>query len=96
MPGIQPVHRTVFRTRTGGNGPGSGRNWGFTVDIEHIPDAARGIRTTLLQREALQADRSRPAAAFPVRFAARFADEYRGEVSRPCRSHHHAAPGELA
>ena len=42
--------------------------------------SARRSRRALLQRQALQADRSGPEAALPVRFAARFADEHRDRV----------------
>ena len=88
VPGIQPVHRTVLRTRAGGNGAGSGVEAGDARQDRAPSDAARRIRRALLQRQTFQADRPRSAAALSLRFAARFAHEHRNPVSG---SHRHFA-----
>ncbi len=61
---------------------GGGRNGTAGRDRAHA-DASGGGPGALLQRQAFEAGGSRTAAAFPVRFAAGFADEYRDEVSGP-------------
>ena len=61
---------------------------GMRVDDRASSGAARRIRRALLQRQTLQADRPRLAAALSFRLAARFADEHRDPVSG---SHRHLA-----
>ena len=73
-----------------------GKNLGLKVEIDHLPDPRVEAEAALLQREALQADRPRTAAAPALRFAARFADEHRHQVSRPHRSVTLPAAGQLA
>ena len=41
----------------------AGKKMGLKVEIDHLPDSARGSRRALLQRQALPADRSGVAAA---------------------------------
>ena len=69
---------------------------GMHVEIQHIAAPRVEAEAALLQRQAFQADRSRPAAALSFRFAAGFADEYRDEVSGPHRHFAVSAAGALA
>src|ERR1700689_4256414 len=83
MPGVQPVHRTVFGARTGP--PGADRRGKTRPDRADraYGGPPRGSAGALLQRAPLQAPGSWPAAAFAFRRAARFADEYRDKISAP-------------
>ena len=58
----------------------AGQKMGMPVEIDHLADPRVEAEAALLQRQAFQADRSRPEAASPFGFAARFADEHRDEV----------------
>ena len=96
VPGLQPVHRAIFRARAGGDGPGSGLEAGNARQYRAPPGAARRIRRALLQRQTLQADRPRLAAALSLRLAARFADEHRDPVPGSHRHFAVSAPGPVA
>ncbi len=72
------------------------RKMRLNVEIENLAGPARGSRRALLQCEAFETDRSGIEAALVVGFAARFAHEYCGEVSRSCRYVVDHAEGELA
>jgi UDP-sulfoquinovose synthase len=80
MPRVQSVHGAVQGDGTGAHGASGGQEDGTHGGHRSPARAARGSRGTLLQRQAFQADRPGIAAAPFVRVAARFADEYRGEV----------------
>ena len=73
VPGLQPVHRTVFRARAGGNGAGRGPEAGHARRDRSPAGAARRIRRALLQRQAFQADRSRACSRIfcPIRCSIR-------------------------
>ena len=73
VPGVQPVHRTVFRAGAGGDGAGSGLEAGHARQYRAPSGAARRIRRALLQRQTLQADRPRACSRIicPIRCSIR-------------------------
>ncbi len=48
MPGVQPVHRTVFRSATRGDGPGRGAEVGDTRRNRAPAGSARGSRSSII------------------------------------------------
>src|SRR5260370_21814721 len=96
MQSVQPVYGAVFRARPGEHGEGGGGGDGIAGD-DRLPAVAEGRGAeAFLQREAFEASRLGIAAAPAVRFAARFADEYRDEVSGQGGSISVPTAGELA
>ena len=69
---------------------------GMRVDDRALAGAARRIGRALLQRQALQADRPRLAAALSFRLAARFADEHRDPLPGSHRHFAVSASGPVA
>ena len=76
VPGLQPVHGAVLSSGIGADGASRRQETGLESRNRPSARSARRGRSALLQRQALQADRSWLAAAPAFRFAARFADEY--------------------
>ena len=73
-----------------------GRAAGLSRGDRPCSRSSRRGRIALLQRQALQADRSWTGAAPALRFAGRFADQYRRSLSRSHRPGHVRTPGQLA
>ena len=92
---FQPVYRAVLGSRGRAAGAEGGAENAAESGNSESARSARGSRRALLQRQALEADRPGIEAALAFRFAARFADEHRREVSRSNRPIAHHAAGEL-